>query len=245
MKKIISVILTCVLCALFFAGCGKSDPNLMDKLGTDLADKVETAKADEEARKAEEAEAKAKAEAEAVDKAEEQVAEAEEIPEEEIPEEEPENYVADPYWGILLKYREAQDGRYTEDQVLEMGLRTELIQYGWPYAVWDDEVRYQYYDVNGDDWIELIITYYGDVIDIYSHDGDAVYSYGTPYRGIATLYPDGILQELFSYSASQSRETWFQYDVDSGEYLKLEEKPIVGEPIQLPEGKRISELEVN
>lgn len=250
MKKTVSVIVIFTMCALLFAGCGRKDETLMNKLGTDLTDKVETAKAEaEEAKQEEEAQNAKKEKEESVDAAEHaDESEADANAEEVVPEEpEEEQYVADPYWGILLKYREAQDGRYTEEQVLDMGLQTELIQYGWPYAIYDDQVRYLYYDVNDDGWIELIITYYNDVIDIYSHDGDAVYSYGTPYRGIATMYPDGILQELFSYSASQSRETWFQYDVDSGKYLKLDEEPDVDgmSPVTLPEGTLISELDVD
>ena len=94
---------------------------------------------------------------------------------------------------IILSYKEAQDKGLSEDELNAIGFKSALIQHGWPNATINDEVKYHYYDINNDNWIDMIITYYGEIVDIYSHDGDAVYSYGAPYRGIAELYPDGTL----------------------------------------------------
>ena len=149
----------------------------------------------------------------------------------------------DPYWGVLLSYKEAQDAGYTEEELKEKGYRTELIQHGWPKITNNDEVRYHYYDINNDDWIDLIITYYGQIVDIYSHDGDAVYSYGAPYRGIAELYPDGSLSEVITMGVKGAATTWYKYDVESGKFLKADGELHPKEPpVVLPEGRKISDI---
>ena len=149
----------------------------------------------------------------------------------------------DPYWGVLLSYKEAQDAGYTEEELKERGYKTELIQHGWPRLTNNDEVRYHYYDINNDDWIDMIITYHGQIVDIYSHDGDAVYSYGAPYRGIAELYPDGSLSEVVTMGVKGSVTRWYKYDVESGKFLAANEELHPKEPpVVLPEGRRISDV---
>ncbi len=123
---------------------------------------------------------------------------------------------------ILYLYKEAQDGMYSIEDVEKMGLRTELAQFGWPYAVPADWVKYVYYDVDSDGNDELIITYNGSVNDIYGYDGQkARLSYSTPYRGMAELYPDGMLLGLFSGTVSSGSATWYKYDADVGDYLRV------------------------
>ncbi len=149
----------------------------------------------------------------------------------------------DPYWGVLLSYKEAQDAGYTEEELNERGYKTELIQHGWPKTTNNNEVRYHYYDINNYDWIDLIITYYGQIVDIYSHDGDAVYSYGTPYRGIAELYPDGSLSEVVTMGVKGSSTRWYRYDEKSGKFLKADGELHPKEsPVIMPEGRKISDV---
>ncbi|MBO4901560.1 MAG: hypothetical protein J5518_02020 [Lachnospiraceae bacterium] len=131
----------------------------------------------------------------------------------------------DLYLEVLAKYKEAQDQKYTADQAMEMGIYSELVQYGWPDAVDPDAVKYLYYDVDSDGYDELIITYYDDIVDIYGYDGEKVrLAYSTPYRGITELYPDGMLLMLFSLNASDYRAEWYQYDAALGDYLTVFEK---------------------
>ena len=251
MKKTFSILITGLICGLMIAGCGKKDSDIKDRIenaGETFAekaedtsqDKKETADSGDEGRK--KSGSRKKPDKDAEDEDLEQEPDVEQEPEDSN-EAYGMNEAADPYWGVLLQYKEAQDGEYSMEQVEAMGLQTGLVQHGWPNAYTDDEVRYLYYDINSDEWIDLIITYYGEIVDIYSHDGDAVYSYGAPYRSIVELYPDGSLSELLSISVSKSKMTWYKYDVDSGKFLmqKGELHP-KEDPVKLPEGKKISEL---
>ena len=126
----------------------------------------------------------------------------------------------DLYQEVLYEYREAQEGRYSMEQVEEMGLNTELVQYGWPFAVTGDEVRYLYYDIDADDNDELIITYYNDIADIYAYDGEKVRMVFTnPYRAIAELYPEGRLSMVLSRTASDFTTIWYQFDTGLGDFF--------------------------
>ena len=117
------------------------------------------------------------------------------------------------YRDVLLLYRQAQDGGYTMEQVEDMGLYTELVQHGWPTAALNDEVRYLYFDADSDGSDELVITYCGDIVDLYDYDGQrARHVFSTPYRGITKLHPGGMLSMTFSISASDYSAAWYQYD---------------------------------
>lgn len=124
----------------------------------------------------------------------------------------------DSFQEILNQYKEAQDGAYSMDEVMEMGLDTELIQFGWPYASSEDAVKYLYYDIDSDDADELIITYFDDIADIWGYDGKkARLAYSNPYRGITELHPGGMLSCAFSISAGNWNTTWYQYDSGLGD----------------------------
>lgn len=152
----------------------------------------------------------------------------------------------DPYYGVLLRYKEAQDKGLSQDELDAIGFKTALIDHGWPNGTNNDEVRYHYYDIGDDNWIDLIITYYGAIVDIYSHDGDAVYSYGAPYRGIAELYPDGTIRETISMGVSGSATNWLRYDVSSGKFILVDgQLTPTDDPVVLPEGKKISDVGKN
>ncbi len=126
------------------------------------------------------------------------------------------------YQEILYKYKEAQDRQYTMDDVVDMGLYTELVQRGWPSPSVD--VKYLYYDVDSDGNDELIITYYGELIDIYGYDGNkAQLAFSTPYRGIAELHPDGMLELFYSVSVSGGSTSWYQFDATLGNYFEVYE----------------------
>ena len=123
--------------------------------------------------------------------------------------------------------------------------QTALVQHGWPYSTDNDEVRYVYQDITGDGLIELIITYHGDPVDIYSNDGDAVYAYGVPYRAIAEIYPDGTIMEGLTMGTKGWSQTWYRYDNDTFRYVPLKEKLTHDTSgLTFPEGKRISDVVV-
>jgi hypothetical protein len=130
--------------------------------------------------------------------------------------------IMEAYQEILYKYKEAQDGQYTMEELEEAGFYTELMQHGWPYASTDDAVGYVYVDVDDNGIDELIITYYDYIIDIYGFDGKKVRrAYSTPYRGIAEIYPDGMLRVLWSGSMSYGSTTWFEFDTTLGDYFPV------------------------
>ena len=153
--------------------------------------------------------------------------------------------VGEPYCGILYWYKQLQESGKSWDEMEKYNSQTALVQHGWPYSTDNDEVRYLYQDITGDGLIELIITYYGDPVDIYSNDGDAVYAYGVPYRAIAEIYPDGTILEGLTMGTKGWSETWYRYDDDTYMYVPLKEKLSPGTSgIVFPEGKRISDVVV-
>jgi hypothetical protein len=128
--------------------------------------------------------------------------------------------LADAYMDTLFKYKEAQEGAYSQEQVEEMGLRTELIQHSWPQYSDNSQVKYEFMNIDDSDPYELVITYNGSIIDIYGSDGNQlIYAFGTPYRGEATLYADGLLEELYAPSMDRASTTWFRYDTDMGYFF--------------------------
>ena len=153
--------------------------------------------------------------------------------------------VGEPYCGVLYWYKQLQESGKSWDEMEKYNSQTALVQHGWPYSTNNDEVRYVYQDITGDGLIELIITYYGDPVDIYSNDGDAVYAYGVPYRAIAEIYPDGTIMEGLTMGTKGWNETWYRYDEDTFKYVPLKEKLSPGTSgVTFPEGKRISDVVV-
>ena len=153
--------------------------------------------------------------------------------------------VGEPYCGVLYWYKQLQDSGKSWEEMEKYNSETALIQHGWPNSTDNNEVRYVYQDITGDGLIELIITYYGEPVDIYSNDGDAVYSYGVPYRAIAEIYPDGTIMEGLTMGTKGWQETWYRYDDDTYKYVPLSEKLTPGTSgITFPEGKRIADVVV-
>ncbi len=130
--------------------------------------------------------------------------------------------LADAYMDLLFQYREAQDNKYSEEQVEDLSITTELPQYGWPYATGDDVVKYFIEDIDNYRTGELVITYYDHVADIYAFDGSSVKAaYNCPYRGEATLYKDGMLEEVFSGTASSGHVMWYKLDGETAVYYPV------------------------
>ena len=153
--------------------------------------------------------------------------------------------VGEPYCGVLYWYKQLQESGKSWEEMEEYDSLTALVQHGWPYSTNNDEVRYVYQDITGDGLIELIITYYGDPVDIYSNDGDAVYAYDVPYRALAEIYPDGTIMEGLTMGTKGWIETWYRYDDDTYKYVPLKEKQKPDtSSITFPEGKRISDVVV-
>ena len=126
----------------------------------------------------------------------------------------------DSYQDILLTYKEAQTNAWSMDKMLEEGLNTELMMFAWPEFTTNDEVKYLLYDVNSDGTKELIITYYGSIVDIWGTDGKKVLNaYGCLPKGEAELYEGGLLCEGYSISASMSSTTWYRFEAELGEYF--------------------------
>ena len=124
------------------------------------------------------------------------------------------------YAKVLMQYKKIQEKGLTQEQVEKSGITTELIQHGWPLACSKDEVRFLFYDVDGNGSNELIITYYDDIVDIYAYNGEkAKYAFGNPYRGIAELYPGGVLSETFSYSAARWYTMWYRFDAEFADFF--------------------------
>lgn len=126
------------------------------------------------------------------------------------------------YDALLRKYRQAQNEKYTEDQVLEMGLNTELIQRAWPWAAAEDAVKFLVYDLDEDEIPELIITYYDSIIDIYGfHTDRPVQAFSCMYRSMAELYRGGYLMDVFSGTAADGTVTWYKYNAALADFVPV------------------------
>ncbi|MCR5508461.1 MAG: hypothetical protein K6F34_07230 [Lachnospiraceae bacterium] len=211
-RKLIAVII-CAVC-ISVTGCGKKEAPVEENVHAETeqeAEDKEEPEVPEEEPGEEKPEEKSAGETE--EAAEEAVQDDKDVPpagREEL------------YREILYRYKEAQDGKYSQEQVESMELVTELIQHGWPYAVAGDEVRYLYYDVDSDGNDELIITYYNDIVDIYGYDGKKVRkAFSAGYRDFATLYPGGMLRLDCSISATDYNTIWYQYDTGLGDYFAV------------------------
>lgn len=126
----------------------------------------------------------------------------------------------DSYMDILFKYKEAQDNKYSQEKVENMGLRTELVQLGWPSSGDKEAVKYVFYDIDKNGTNELIITYNDSIIDIWASDGKRVrYVYGCPYRGSAALYENGMLEQLYAPSMNNASTTWYKFNTAVGDFF--------------------------
>ena len=120
------------------------------------------------------------------------------------------------YAEVLNKYLEAQAQGYGDEELENIGLHTELTQFGWPTAAAEDAAGYTLYDIDGNGIPELIISLYGYVKDIYSYNGfETVYSYGCPYRGDVFICGDGYLHEVWG-TMSTAKETIYRINAATG-----------------------------
>ncbi|MCR5302571.1 MAG: hypothetical protein K6E49_09065 [Lachnospiraceae bacterium] len=200
MRKVHAILYICLISAALLAGCSAASEG-------DLKDKLEKVKEET-------------AHEEITDESNKE--EPEKKPVKKNKNKKKEKKDKEAYQEILYKYKEAQDKQYSMDDVESMGLHTELVQHGWPSGGATDDVKYLYYDVDSDGNDELIIKYYGEIIDIYGYDGQkAKLAFSTPYRGIAELHPDGMLQLLYSVSVTNGSTSWYRYDSAFADYFEV------------------------
>ena len=151
----------------------------------------------------------------------------------------------EPYCGVLYWYKDLQTSGKSWEEMEKYNSKTALVQYGWPYSTNNEEVRFVYRDITGDGYDELIITYNGDPVDIYSNEGDAVYSYGVPYRAIAEIYPDGTIMEGLSAGTKGWISTWYKYDEKTYKYAMIKEEPQHDvSPMTFTGGNKIDDITV-
>ena len=116
---------------------------------------------------------------------------------------------------LLFLYKDVQNGSGSVEE-----LPTALSEQGWPDAAVKDEARYLLYNIDGTGPAELIVTYFGYIADVYGSDGYALrYAYGCPYRGMATLYADGMLEEAVGLAADTGVTTWYRFNTELGIYF--------------------------
>ena len=225
--KIISCILQAAILAAALSGCGQAagDINSIAKIQEEAA--VDTGEVQDTPAEA------ASDTGEAQDESAEAsgtAGETEDVPEQSAvtstdnaaSADDPDEQINDSYEDILFMYKEAQDGKYSDKEVERMGLDTELVQYGWPFASLNEEVRYLYYDLDSDGSDELIIIYFDDIADIYGFDGTNVrHAFSTPYKSIVELYPDGMLSLSSFIGMKYSYTTWYQYDSSFADFLPV------------------------
>ena len=137
------------------------------------------------------------------------------------------------YRSVLDLYSRALEEGWDEETMRKNELYSVLPQHGW--APGDaDSAGYFKYDIDGNGIDELMITLYGNVVEIYGFDGKkAVYSYGCPYRGETIIYDDGMVEMLFG-TMTRASNTWYRQNAKTGYLLPVTEREYVpvdhGEP---------------
>ena len=124
-KKTFITLLACIVCMMIFAGCNSAKESAAPAPDDTKAEQeTEEVKPDDnEDNKAEETQ--------------------EDIWEEVVGEDERSVSREELFMQVLYKYKEAQDGRFSDEEVEKLGIWTELVQHAWPFGSNNDEVRYQ------------------------------------------------------------------------------------------------------
>ncbi len=75
---------------------------------------------------------------------------------------------------MLYEYKLAQEYKYSEDELMQLGIYSGLEDFGWPESADFDGIRYVFHDIDSNGTDEMIITYQDKITDIYGFDGEKV-----------------------------------------------------------------------
>ena len=137
------------------------------------------------------------------------------------------------YRRVLGLYAQAIAENQDRETMESRGLYTGLSDWGVPMAS-SEEIGYVLYDIDDNGIDECLITWMGNIVDIWSFDGrKAGMTYVTPYRGETVIYDDGMVEMLFG-SMTRASNTWYRMDERTEQLLPVVErlyKPVEhGEP---------------
>ena len=137
------------------------------------------------------------------------------------------------YQRVLGLYAQAIAENQDRETMESRGLYTGLSDWGVPMAS-SEEIGYVLYDIDDNGIDECLITWMGNIVDIWSFDGrKAGMTYVTPYRGETVIYDDGMVEMLFG-SMTRASNTWYRMDERTEQLLPVVErlyKPVEhGEP---------------
>ncbi|MBO6150872.1 MAG: hypothetical protein J6O43_06830 [Clostridium sp.] len=137
------------------------------------------------------------------------------------------------YRKVLDTYRQAMEENWDQETMQSKEFYTGLASHGVPMSD-GDGIGYVLYDIDQNGIDELLITWGGSVIDIWSFDGrEAVLTYVTPYRGETVIYEDGMVECMFG-AMTQASNTWYRMNEKTEQLLPVTErlyKPVDhGEP---------------
>ena len=127
------------------------------------------------------------------------------------------------YRRVLGLYAQAMAENQDRETMESRGLYTGLTDWGVPMSS-SEEIGYVLYDIDDNGIDELLITWMGNIVDIWSFDGGkAGMTYVTPYRGETVIYDDGMVEMLFG-SMTRASNTWYRMDERTEQLLPVVER---------------------
>ncbi|MCR4850306.1 MAG: hypothetical protein K5870_03515 [Lachnospiraceae bacterium] len=139
---------------------------------------------------------------------------------------EPEKNTADPskisrmQMEILYEYKLAQEYGYNEDELLQLGIYSGLLDFGWPESADFDGIRYVFHDIDSNGTDEMIITYQDKITDIYGFDGEKIIrAYAVSADSEAVLFSNGMLMINVPLNEQGPITTWYEFNSEIGMYF--------------------------
>ncbi len=121
---------------------------------------------------------------------------------------------------MLYEYKLAQEYKYSEDELMQLGIYSGLEDFGWPESADFDGIRYVFHDIDSNGTDEMIITYQDKITDIYGFDGEKVIrAYAVSADSEAVLFSNGMLMINVPLSEQGPITTWYEFNSEIGMYF--------------------------
>lgn len=121
---------------------------------------------------------------------------------------------------FLYEYKLAQEYKYTDDELMQLGIYSGLEDFGWPESAVFDEIRYVFYDIDSNGTDEMIITYLDKITDIYGFDGEKVKrAFSVSADSEVVLFSNGMLMINVPFAEQGPITTWYEFNSDIGNYF--------------------------
>ena len=121
---------------------------------------------------------------------------------------------------MLYEYKLAQEYKYSEDELMQLGIYSGLLDFGWPKSADFDGIRYVFHDIDSNGTDEMIITYQDKITDIYGFDGEKIIrAYVVSADSEAVLFSNGMLMINVPLNEQGPITTWYEFNSEIGMYF--------------------------